>query len=172
MKVFTQLILMWIICLGLITTGCPKDSKSALEDGFSASVRVSSYGTDLTKAFTQLKRDGAIPQVVFDGVISKLEKVGIAGRKVHDALAGFVAKYPDGNVPSSEFQPIALLFNSDIYGPVIELLGTVAGLSPANQAVVSLAMTGLKLAVNTVRSLMNRHAAYLGLPKGDYYATT
>lgn len=168
MKVFTKLTLLWIISLGLITTGCPKDSKTALEDGFAASVRASSYGTDLTKAFTQLRRDGAIPQVVFDGVISKLEKISIVGRKVHDALAGFVMRYPDGNVPASEFSPLALAFNSGVYEPVIELLATVAGLSPANQALLSVAMSGLKLAVNTIRSLMNRHSAYLGLPEVKY----
>lgn len=165
------LTLIWVLMVGLIATGCPRDSKTALEDGFAASVRVSSYGTDVTKGFTQLRKDGAITKEVFDGVISKLEKVSIAGRKVHEVLKGFVERYPDGIVPPSEFKPVALIFNSDVYSPVIELLGTIAALSPANQALVSMAMAGLKLAVNTIKSLMTRHAAYLGLPREINYVT-
>lgn len=170
-KVGTTMALIWVLIISIITAGCPKNTKSALESGFAASVRISSYGTDLTKGFTQLRRDGAISKELFDSTISKLEKVAIAGRKVHDLLEGFVERYPDGSVPASEFQPVNLLFNSDVYGPVIELLATYAGLSPAHQALLSVAMSGMKAAVNVVRRLMDKFSIHLVGPKGVEYVT-
>lgn len=165
-RFITTASLIWLMLVTLITSGCPKSSKSALEDGFSASVRVSSYGADVTKAFTELRRDGAISKEFFDSAISKLEKISIAGRKVHDQLERYIQQYPDGNVPSEEFKPLSLIFNADIYTPFIELLGTVGGMSQANQIILQVAMAGLKTAIFTIKRLMNRHAAYLGLPKG------
>lgn len=164
-RFFTTLCLIWILVITLITSGCPKSSKTALEDGFAASVRVSSYGTDATKAFTKLRQDGAISKPVFDSIILKLEKISVSGRAVHNQLAHFVELYPDGNIPPADFKPLDLIFNADIYTPFIELLGIVGGLSTANQTLVAIAMAGLKTAVFTVRRLMDRHAAYLGLPK-------
>lgn len=164
-RFITTLGLIWVLLTTLITSGCPKSSKTALEDGFSASVRVSSYGRDATEAFTKLRQDGAISKEKFDSIIATLEKISIAGRTVHNQLESFVARYPDGNVPASEFKPLAIIFNADIYTPFIELLGIVAGLSPANQTLVAIAMAGLKTGIYTIKRLMNRHSAYLGLPK-------
>lgn len=164
-RFFTTIGLIWVLLITLIATGCPKSSKTALEDGFAASVRVASYGKDATVAFTKLRQDGAITKEKFDSIILVLEKISIAGRTVHNQLESFVARYPDGNVPASEFKPVALIFNADIYTPFIELLGIVGGLSTANQTLVALAMAGLKTAIFTVKRLMNKHSAYLGMPK-------
>ena len=163
----------YFITLGLVAaliftcTGesCNKSSQSALNDGFAASVRVSSFGTDLTKGFTKLRHDGAIPQDTFDFVIAKLKLADIAGHALNKTLADLVAKYPDGNIPPAEFSPIALVFNSDIYTPIVDVFGVVAKLSPANQALLSVSIAGIKLAINTIRNLVNKHSAELGLPE-------
>lgn len=167
-KFLTSLTLIWVICLGLITSGCPSDSKSKLEAGFAASVRISSYGTDLTKAVTQLRKDEAITKPQFDSIIEKLGLVAQSGRIFHTTLAGFVERYPDGNVPASEFQPLNLLFNKDIYGPVMQVIVLVAGLSSEQQAIIALALAGLKSAVMTIKRLMDKNSAYFegqGEPK-------
>lgn len=172
-KTFTALILMWVLVLGLVTTGCPRDSKTALEEGFAASVRASSYGTDFVKGVTQLHNDGALSDSAFNSIIVKMKVFGVAGRKINDALAAFVVKYPDGNIPPGEFSPLALIFNSDMYLPVLDIASTLFHLSPANQAIVAIAMAGLKTALNTIKRLMDRHSAFLGLPPvtGGNYVT-
>jgi len=167
-RFFTTLGLIWILLVTLIVSGCPKSSKDALTDGFAASVRISSYGTDATKAFTKLRQDGAISKETFDSVILKLEKISVGGRAFHDRLEQFVIQYPDGNVPPSEFKPLNILFNADIYNPFIELLGVVGGLSQANQTILAIAMAGLKTSIFTIRRLMNKHSAYLGMPKENF----
>jgi hypothetical protein len=164
-RFFTTLGLLAVLMFSTIGASCSKDTQSALADGYSASVRIATYGTDLTRSFTQLRHDGAISQAVFDDVIAKLKLVDSAGHALNKTLNDLITKYPDGNVPPAEFSPLALAFNTDIYTPVFDIIATAAKLSPANQALVSLALSGIKLATNTIRSLMNKHSAALGLPE-------
>lgn len=162
-------ILLFMIMLVGSGFSCSSDKRSSFEKGFAASVRVSAMGESAGKSVIKAYHDGVIDLATKNKIFDQLGKISVAGREFHNILAGLVERYPDGVVPASEMQPLQVLFNEQIYGPLMDILDLAGVLTASQKEMVELAMQGLKLAILTIRGSMFKLTGQMPVAGGGAY---
>lgn len=160
-------VMLFVMFIVTSAFSCSGDKRSAFEKGFAASVRVSATGASAGESILKAYQDGVISLETKDKIFEKLKLIGVGGRQFHNVLAGLVEKYPTGVVPAADLEPLNLLFTSQLYGPLLDILNLAGVLTGPQRAAVELAMQGLKLVIMTIRGSMSKLIGKVSTPARD-----
>lgn len=167
--IVAMLIIVSILGAGLVgATSCRTD-EPALVSAYKASVQISAYATSAGRSILKAYQDKLISLETKDQLFQRLEKVAEGGRAFHNELNALRQRFPDGNIDARDLVRLEVLFNAPVYLPMLDVLEIVKLLPADQRPAVELAISALKVAIDTVRLAFSRKAQSMttvaGLPE-------